>query len=317
MNRLENKLPRCHKPGWPKYKPPNEPLLKKPIPPMTQIVGIVCKESVNYSPRDTIVIACESQYTIGGSGEKVTDAQKMSTIKFSDGKEVLIAQAGNTELSARAVRFMSEIAKDRLLNGEFCVANIAEEAINRVRSEMLAMMQPRDYSIEEQKQLFGDEENNFALMIGHFYDVPRETGSAFATGGNPRLWTISLYSPIAVKEFPYAALGTGSRLARFNLSKSHFKKIKWELAVPKAIHVIEQVKGSDVYCDGTVRVGIVERHGVQFYGEDLVREFTSEIKRIQRKLDSEYEAELIATVNRVATKRKKAAVRWQRKRSEI
>jgi hypothetical protein len=91
MKRIDSYRQRGHKPSWPPAeslefnrgkpnlpspKEPNEELSKEAVKPMTQIVGIVYKESVNYTHRDAIVIACESQYTIGGG--KLTDAQKMS-----------------------------------------------------------------------------------------------------------------------------------------------------------------------------------------------------------------------------------------------
>jgi hypothetical protein len=50
---------------------------------MTQIVGIICKQS--------IIVACESQYTLGR--RKVTDAQKISGIKFKNFEGALVAAA--------------------------------------------------------------------------------------------------------------------------------------------------------------------------------------------------------------------------------
>ncbi|HEY3760138.1 MAG TPA: hypothetical protein VGN23_00115 [Verrucomicrobiae bacterium] len=267
---------------------------------MTQIVGIVCKESVGPSSRDAIFIACESQYTIGGT--KVTDAQKLSIIRFNDRNEALVAQAGSVIMSSRAVRYMAEIAKDQPLDSEFAVARIAEEAVARVRAEIIQMMQPRGYSIDEQQQLFCDDNHYFALMIGHFYEVPNNLG--FKTG-NPRLWTITLHTPMAEQAFPYAVIGSGSNLARFHLSKLELDKIKWELGMPLAIHVIEQVKGNDIYCDGDIKVGVSEINKCWFYTENLINKVAKEVKRIQANLNSKYKNELVATINTIAEQNKK------------
>jgi hypothetical protein len=282
---------------------------------MTQIIGIVCKESVNPNLRDAIIMACESQYTIGDE-EKTTDAQKLSSIRFNNRQEAMIAQAGNVTMSARAVRIMGELAKDKTIESEFTVARIAEEAVIRVRSEILGMMQPRNYSIEEQNQIFYNYD--FALMIGHFYEIPMKIkGDAFKKPYNPRLWTIGLSTPFATAAFPYAVLGSGSMLARFILGRVLSAKIKWELAIPLAIHVIEQVKGSDLYCAGAVRIGNVTNYsGCSFYTDNLVNDFVEEIRKIQRKLDARYASDLISTISKIAKKRDKAYEKWEKEQQD-
>jgi len=63
---------------------------------MTLILGLIC--------RDHIVLASERQTTYGSS--KRFEADKILKIRFSNHREVLIAQAGDSATSSRLIEIM-------------------------------------------------------------------------------------------------------------------------------------------------------------------------------------------------------------------
>jgi 20S proteasome alpha/beta subunit len=209
-------------------------LPEKPIESMTQIIGIVCQESdgESLSQRDAVVIACESQYTTGNS--KTTDAQKLSIIEFKNG-QALIAEAGPTTNSARAVRYISEAARETIIETEYSVSGIIEQALKKIRNEMLVLSGGENYPWDEKESFFKAQGRKFGLMAAYFHgEEPIKK--------RPHLVKMELVDEFATHEFPFASLGSAASLTDFIFKKITNKKLRWEFAIPLAIHVIEQVK---------------------------------------------------------------------------
>src|SRR5258708_5501157 len=72
------------------------PKFKQKRIPVTVIVGIICDR--------WIVLACDSQ-TTDQSGNKRTDTNKLSMVKFKNG-EALVAQSGSTILGNHALQIL-------------------------------------------------------------------------------------------------------------------------------------------------------------------------------------------------------------------
>jgi 20S proteasome alpha/beta subunit len=108
MNRLEKNWRQMHKPFWPKLKP--ERINTKPPHVMTQIVGIVCKE--------TVILASESQYTI--DEYKVLEKPKLDSFTFKDGNQALVALAGAVKAAKRTIELLKETAKETNCETEPC-----------------------------------------------------------------------------------------------------------------------------------------------------------------------------------------------------
>ncbi|MGD1088950.1 MAG: hypothetical protein ABR955_09545 [Verrucomicrobiota bacterium] len=234
MNRLESDCIFSQKRSWNEFDYSDNPLMSKPEPPMTQIIGIVCKQS--------ILVASESRYTKGR--RTVTGNQKISAIRFKNLEDALVAEAGIAEHSNLAVRFMREIAAERIIDSESSVAEIAEEAMEKTREYILNRRpkQKRPYTDGELSAIFTHGDNKCALMVAYYF------------GGKPYLSTIHLKSWTVEKCFPFATIGAADDLATFMLKQFQFEKLAWKEAFPMIIDVLDRIEDEDTTCGGQVKV---------------------------------------------------------------
>lgn len=171
MNRLDNWVFRCQEPGWKTPKPATEPL-PRPVNPMTQIVGIICKQ--------IIIIGSESQYSSVGGGVKWLNQQKIEAITFSDHNQALVALAGAVQPALRVIQTMKNAAAGKPLEDETTVISVAREAIKKYRSEVLEFYnQKPDLAVSEQDNIFSEDDKCFELLIAHYCpNSARKKGSS-------------------------------------------------------------------------------------------------------------------------------------------
>jgi 20S proteasome alpha/beta subunit len=301
MNRLEIPHSQCHKHDRPKPNKPHELLFRKPTRHVTQIVGIVCSEG--------IVVASESQYTTGT--RKLLNAVKLSTLKFKDHGSIaqnwgraLIAEAGSMTHSSLAVRYMNDIAKDREINdSEDVVAKIAQEAVTKVRREILDTMQERGYSPGEQDDIFSSQDNDFALMIAYYY-FPPDIQTNLKQKPIPHLYTIWLHKPIAEPQTPFAVLGAAPELAMFVLKQFSCETLLWGEASCLAVDVLERINNDDITCGGPIKLGtvnpMVESQSVAYIHEDeLVGRVLKKLEPVKKRNNERQRKELGAVMKKI------------------
>jgi 20S proteasome alpha/beta subunit len=209
---------------------------------MTQIVGIVCKES--------IIVASESQYTIGNW--KQSEQQKMDEVTFKDENQASIAFAGSVSSALRVIHLMKENSKERILDNKLAVVTVAQEAIAKYRREVLAFYnQKPDLSPDEQDKIFKRDDRFFKLVIAHYHgDKP-----------TPYLYTIDVCSGEYRRFKDYTVIGSASPLATAMLSQFPCNEMKSGEAWALAIDALERIKETDLYCGGQVRVAELNPKG--------------------------------------------------------
>ena len=94
---------------------------------MSIVIGIKAK--------DAIVFASDSQTTTMGSEglRKTLNAKKIHLIKFKK-DQVIVAETGHSTYSNRAIEFFHQMAEEVEISDHRTVAEMAEEAIRRVRA---------------------------------------------------------------------------------------------------------------------------------------------------------------------------------------
>ena len=206
---------------------------------MTQIVGIVCK--------DSIIIGSESQYTIRESG-KQWNQPKMEVIEFSDQNQVLVALAGAVQPALRVINLMRESAVLRPMNSEIAVIDVAKDAIKKYRNEVLSFYnQPLDLVASEQDKIFASEDQYFELMIACLFGKPPNKKQSY-------LYKIGLLNGQPERVMDCGLMGSGSGLARFMLDQFECNDLIWREALPLVVEALERIKGSDVYCGGLIKI---------------------------------------------------------------
>jgi len=202
---------------------------------MSQIIGIICK--------DCILVACESQGTT--NERKQFDANKMELVRFKD-KWVLVALAGGMAAAGRVIHLMNIIAKDQTLENEWTLPNVASQAINQFKNEIMAMHQNATYSLQERHQLFSNYD--FSLMLTDY------------SRNKPCLYTIDFCYGTPEKHQHFATMGAADSAIQFAISQLPETELGWELALVTVIDAIEQVKGMNIYCGGAIKGAIVQKH---------------------------------------------------------
>lgn len=263
---------------------------------MSQIIGIICK--------DAIVIASETQHTVSGD-TKLTTAQKLSVVKFKNG-DVIVGEAGNVSASSRAVQYLNEIASDEEIINEHCVAEHAEEAVRRVRQDLLHTYQERDYSIAEQEEIFRDK--YFALMVAYYFNPSDMPIHMVAERAIPRLYTIDSLNSLASKEHPFAVIGAANNVATFLLKKFNCHELSWRKATCLAMDVLEQIKVDNIYCGGEIQfgcinsnIGILPTAVVGNNWSDLVPRTVKKLQDFRNKMIEQYKnglEEVMAEIHR-------------------
>ena len=171
----------------------NNPLCEEPEPPMTQIIGIICREY--------ILVASESQYTAGK--KKTLEAQKINAIKFKNYEGALVAEGGSVKTSNRVIHYVREMAAETTIDSEISVSQIAEKAMEKTRQEILSLLPSKkeNYSDGELEGIFTNKKRFCGLLIAYYFNR------------KPCLYTIYLNQEHAEPQSSYALLGCDNDLA--------------------------------------------------------------------------------------------------------
>src|SRR2546423_14321180 len=115
---------------------------KPKSPKVTIAIGLIGKLR---REGDSIAVLSDSQTTYGAA--KSLDAQKISVIAFPDA-QVLVAQAGSSDLADKAIEIMQKRAKDQVLEDYETVAKVAQESVREVRTHLIEIHQGCNFSDE-------------------------------------------------------------------------------------------------------------------------------------------------------------------------
>jgi 20S proteasome alpha/beta subunit len=220
------------KPRRPEYKP------KKPV---TIAIGILAQKS--------IVMAADSQTTRGNI--KYLDAVKIRVLQLKNAR-TLVAEAGNVGNCQRVIEIMEGMAKDVELSDYRTVADIARQAMIKVREELRE--QRGNCTQSELDDFLLQYEQQAELMIAHFFE------------GKPLIYIADLFTgsvnKVADREHSqFAAIGSGAQTAEYILSKLNIPEIDarhpWNNIEVTAMYIIEEVKRLDTYCGGLMSIALL------------------------------------------------------------
>ena len=224
--------------------------------PVTLIVGIVCQ--------DSLVIACESQFTYGT--RKEVDAIKTSRIDFKN-NTIVVAEAGMVAESSRAVDFMRKMAGDVEITNDDSVMDVAERGVRKLRSNLLDGFGGHTSS-EDSWRKYLMENHNFELMIG------------LMRGDRPSLFTINLYQAVAIRHPRYAFCGCGDGIADFIFKDLEIKDLSWKEANVMAIYAIEKAKDRDVACGGATRLTTMDENRIVAMPDGLMANVIGKVRKL-------------------------------------
>lgn len=251
---------------------------------MTQIVGIVCKEA--------IVVASESQYTIGDF--KRNEQPKMDVLAFNNSASALVAFAGDVTSAFLVVEMMKEAAQKISLNNDSTVIDLAKDVIKKYRLEILDFYnQKPDLPATEQDEIFGRGDQYVEFVIAYYHRR------------KPFLYKIDVFSGKPSRIENYVVMGCGSALATFMLDQfqSQCKELGMGQAVSLAIDALERIKESDPHCGGTVKVGILipepdEHVTVGALNDDFVEHRVRDLKALRKENVAWYKQKFSELLNR-------------------
>lgn len=242
---------------------------------MSVIVGIIC--------RSGIVVASESQTTFTSPQSdsiQRLDTQKISVIEFQS-DVVLIAEAGESDLSSRAVEIFGDLAKGKAIEDYRTVADLARESVVKLREEFRTGL---GFTVAEFQDYILSNGKDFCLMIAHYHDK------------KPYIFTIRLSSPIAVKN-NHSFLSTGVRgeianyiLSQFNINHS----TPFQHGIIAAIYAVEEIKKLDPHCNGKTRLAVISASHVIAENPDFKTQ--ADWARMMLKDDMAEYVEAIASV---------------------
>ena len=200
------------------------------LKPVTIAIGLLSN--------DSIIVAADSQTTCGNT--KKTDAEKVACVDFAD-CSVMIAQAGNADRAGRAIEIFDEMAShEEKLSTPRSAADLLERAI--LQSKMELKHNQGDCSMEELRDFILRHEQNFQLLLAHYFkNVPYYYVADFWVGAATR------------EKSHFAAIGTGAELASYLLGEYFKPMTPFNTAFATALYVIEEVKKHDLYCIGKTR----------------------------------------------------------------
>lgn len=200
---------------------------------MTIALGIITKGA--------IVLACDSQTTKDGT--KRTDAQKLTSLAFGKSR-VLVAQAGNAGISARAIEILKEAARDVEITDYRTAADLAQASMVKVKQEV--QRQHLSCSMEELREIIWKTDLQAELLLAHYFK------------GKPYLFKIDFAVGRADKEnCHFACLGSGANLGQFLLFEHARSDMNPGPASVLAGYIIGTVCKHDSYCSLPAKVGVL------------------------------------------------------------
>jgi hypothetical protein len=192
----------------------------------------------------------DSQTSYAQSSSKRTDTDKISLIRFEDGKSVLVAQSGNAELSSRAVEEYEKLAKNNKLDDYRKPAEVLEEALRSIKQNVIHLNNWESH-MEIAHDFFKDLDNNFGLMLAYYHGSPPL----------PYIYIVNFWPGIASRQKGFATLGCGSTVAEFILSRLKVSEMEMGYALMTAIYTVEEVKKVDAFCGGQTKVAVLTQAG--------------------------------------------------------
>jgi 20S proteasome alpha/beta subunit len=200
---------------------------------VTIVTALICKKG--------IVLASDSR-TTNPDGTHRDDTKKISILKFADGNEALVAQAGNADLGERVVEILTSMASTIPLNDRRAGADAAQDAISELKNQL--RLQFKGTAEELQKHL---NDYHFELMLVYFFEEV------------PCIFTLDLVLGQSIpKKYSIYSIGCGSILADFCLKGFEVEKMPFNHAMTTAIYAIEEVKQFDSRCGGETQIGKCE-----------------------------------------------------------
>lgn len=222
---------------------------------MTIAIGLLAE--------DAIIVAADSQTTRGNV--KRDDAEKVSIIPFAEGS-VIVAQAGNADRAGRAIDILTELALTAKITHGGAAVELAERAV--LQSKMELKRQQGDCSMEELREFIWKHEQNFQLLIAHYFDRV------------PYFYVVDFVVGLANRDKRhFTAIGSASDLASY-LLREYFKPgMEFNPTFATALYVIEEAKKHDSYCSGNTRLAFTSPgNPSHMMFQDLINKAAIEIK---------------------------------------
>jgi len=260
-------------------------LEKKHKTPVTIIIGIKCKNG--------ILMACESRTSDPKTGVIHDDAQKLETVLLNDGNGVFIGQAGNDDLSHRAIEIIRSKAERVAMSDHRTVADIAQDACVELKGQL---RQQYFGTGEEQQKHF--ETYAFELMIAYYY---RE---------KPYIFTLDFALGQARQQSrDYVSIGCGAILADFLLRSLNVRDYSTRHAIWTAMYTIEEIKKCDGRCGGPTNVGVVTikdgKSHIYTAAQEWLGDYTQEVQEFSLRHGLEWKQKIESAVEETLQKRTK------------
>jgi len=258
--------------------------------PVTIIIGIKCT--------DGIVIASDSR-TIYPDGHFDDNVQKLHAIHFQDKNSMIVAVAGNADFASRAIELIETAAGQINLDNYRAGADCVDKAISELRQKVREQI--RGTSEEIQKQIAS---YSFELMIAYYY------------GKTPYIFTLDFEVGIAIKrDREYWAIGCGSILADFIVSRLDLSGFTTAQGMWTAIYAVEEIKKIESRCGGVTRAATVlnpilldEQKSVAQVGEnnsDGMKEAINEALEFSSQAKAEWKVIARTRINDLIARRMK------------
>jgi len=211
---------------------------------VTIIVGLIGRQ--DDPETNAIVLASDSQTT--WVTMQRSDADKMSEITFADGKKALVAQSGDSTLGSRTVEMLQNDAHLVQCNDYRKPAELAEEAIRKVKRDAVRLNNWEPGQAVSQQFL---DDYNFSLMLAYYFGDPAK----------PYIFILDSPLGVANMQRDYAAIGCGATVAEVMLSRSDVSALHSHEAAITAIYTVEEVKRVDAFCGGPTKLAVIFQNG--------------------------------------------------------
>lgn len=211
--------------------------IKRRAIPVTVIIGIKCT--------NCIIVAADSRTTTD-TGHIIDTTIKIRVVRFLDGNEVLVAQAGNAALSSIAVEFFINLASQNAVSGYRDPAECLGKAISQLKDRI---REQQKGSAEDLKKYLC--EKSFELLLAYYWNRKQF------------IFTVSLEDGLPTKQdHQYHTIGCGHVLADFIISRLDVSKFHSGQGIWTAVYAVEEIKKIDPRCGGKTRVAAAS------YGDD-------------------------------------------------
>jgi hypothetical protein len=181
-------------------------------------------------------------------------SKKVFPVRLADGFGFLLGQSGNDDLGARAVELVYEEAKQTKLKDYRTCAEVAVNAIARLKDEMRIQFRG---TAEELQHHF--EKHDFSFILAHYYKEDLKDGKLRAP--TPHVFTLNFRTGAARRHFDkrFVSIGCGSPLADFILDGFDVSGFDFSQNIATSVYPISRVKKFDPRCGGKTQVASAEK----------------------------------------------------------